>query len=402
MATDFQDFLVEVEPAPSKSYQARVLSAPMGGGECELHLPFAVADLPKIRREIEAHVRQGDPAAQRALEDLGAMLFDALFQGPVRDSYLASRGCTDTHRGAGLRLRLTARTEAVEILSLPWELLYRKETREFVARSHLHPLVRYVPAPRASSTPRDETLRILVAWAAPRTHEGPDAEAEVGRLREALQSRRDVAVEPLPNATIEGLQRVLSTGFFDVLHFIGHGFTDPTSREGFLVLENGRAGAAMVAAAVLADLVRSHRSLRLVYLSSCEGAVLPVTPGLDSFQASATALVLAGVPTVIAMQFPVSNRAAQALSTSFYEALADGDPPDTALAKARHAFWLSRPTSCEWITPTVWAAAVDDSFTVRPEPCHQEENTPRPALHDVVHSEGVFIGQRIQAGDVKL
>ncbi len=62
------------------------------------------------------------------------------------------------------------------------------------------------------------------------------------------------------------------------------------------------------------------------------GALAGATSGRsNSFAGVAQQLVQQGVPAVLAMQFPVSDKAAIALSQDFYRSLSDGLPADAAV-----------------------------------------------------------------------
>ena len=69
-------------------------------------------------------------------------------------------------------------------------------------------------------------------------------------------------------------------------------------------------------------------------LNACEGASID---NQDIFSSCAATLVRGGIPAVVAMQYVITDRAATEFARSFYEALADGLPVDTALGEARPA-----------------------------------------------------------------
>ncbi|MGB0387131.1 MAG: CHAT domain-containing protein, partial [Ardenticatenaceae bacterium] len=75
-------------------------------------------------------------------------------------------------------------------------------------------------------------------------------------------------------------------------------------------------------------------------------------------------LIQQGLPSVIAMQFAISDQAAIALTHEFYRALADGYPVDAALAEARKAIFAQQTGSimrraAEWAVPTLFMRAPD-------------------------------------------
>ncbi len=113
--------------------------------------------------------------------------------------------------------------------------------------------------------------------------------------------------------------------------------------------------------------------LRLVVLNACDTARLPRRDGLDVFSGTAAALVLAGFPAVLAMQFPISDEAAIRFAEAFYAALAAGDPVEAALVEGRQAiFDLDRRRGgFEWATPVLYLRVQDGDlfgFDGRPGP----------------------------------
>jgi hypothetical protein len=65
-------------------------------------------------------------------------------------------------------------------------------------------------------------------------------------------------------------------------------------------------------------------------------------------------MVMAGIPAVVAMQFPISDRAAIAFARKFYPLLAHGDPVDAAVAEGRRAIRLAEARTMEWGTPVLF------------------------------------------------
>ena len=83
------------------------------------------------------------------------------------------------------------------------------------------------------------------------------------------------------------------------------------------MLEDDRGRPDLLPAELLAMLLRS-RNVRLAVLNACETAYA----GQDVWASVAQALVLAGVPAVVAMQSVVIDGQAAAFARSFYRALA--------------------------------------------------------------------------------
>jgi hypothetical protein len=346
--------------------------APVPGPGGAFRLPFPAGELAQVLVDLERQVVGSgafrgvlpvEPAAARLTpEEVGDRLFTALFQGAVRDSFLQSRERVRSRAETGLRLRLVIDPETpggALLAALPWELLYRREARTFLSRDPRQAVVRFLVTSEAPNpSPFEEPLRILLASSLADGWGALDLEGEELSLREAWP-RGSVSVLPLPQATREALAEALRRERPHVLHFMGHGAFDPETEEGGLILRGPHGEARLTTARALADLARSAPSLRLVCLNACESARLPRRRGRDPFSGLAAALVMAGVPAVVAMQFPISDRASLLFSSAFYRALAAGEPVDAAVAVGRMAIFGEQPSSWEWATPALYLAVKD-------------------------------------------
>jgi hypothetical protein len=96
--------------------------------------------------------------------------------------------------------------------------------------------------------------------------------------------------------------------------------------------------------------------MRVAVLNACAGAR---GNEIDLFSSTASVLVRHGTPAVVSMQYEITDTAAIEFSRSFYEALADGEPVDTALAEARKGVSMAIPGSLEWGTPVLYTHAAD-------------------------------------------
>lgn len=132
----------------------------------------------------------GRPIRSRGAEQLrrvGQQLFDALFSGPVRGAYRASKGMAVQQ---GEPLRVVLRLTAPRLAALPWEALFDPETGAYLCRRE--PLVRHVPADYTREpTEVDPPLQVLGVVASPRGLDPLDVPAEQERLSKALASPID-------------------------------------------------------------------------------------------------------------------------------------------------------------------------------------------------------------------
>jgi hypothetical protein len=289
---------------------------------------------------------------------LGAQLFTNLFSGRIRSFFDESLGRLQPS-SEGLRIKLQLDLEHPEVAALhglPWEFLNDAEQAHPLGLDLRFSIVRHVPQRRSIvAVPLPRPLRILCASAEPRGQPLLALEDELRRIVEALHQPGEIEVRPLPGATLESIRRELTgPDEFHVLHFMGHGEFDPESGDGVLYLENGRRGAAIVRGGLLADHLRDRTSLRLVFLNACRTARVAAP---NPFGGVATSLVRAGVPAVIAMQFPITDGAAVAFSETVYRRIAAGDPIDAAVTEGRIAIRTRAPKALEWGTPVLFSHA---------------------------------------------
>lgn len=325
----------------------------------------------------------------RAAQEFGGKLYEALF---TEDARIALRRTFDqaAMQNKGVRIRL--RLEAVpELADLPWEFLYAESTRRFLALSPDTPILRYLEMPEPTRPlVIQPPLRILAVFASPREFAPLDVEREWQALNNALgdlTARGRVQLQRLEPATLENLQDMMRRSEIHILHFTGHGGFDIDRGAGFLLVEDERGNARQLDAQrlgtllgdgetlryrdsqMLGTLPRDSKSLRLVTLMTRQGTRDVTAP----FLRIAPGLVRQGVPAVVGMHFELSDRAALYFAREFYGALADNEPVDVAMSRAREAIY-SYLNQMEWATPVLYTSARDgilfdvQQLPVRPEP----------------------------------
>lgn len=365
--TVYENFDLFIGYGP-KGYQARVLYSPAGNARDDFTLPLdqeAIANVLWSSMGVSRQLGVADPGSEPFdVEALGRSLYDAVFGGPVgaklRDNLIIAG-----ERGIGLRIRLRVADDLPALADLPWEYLCSPQG-DTLARSSRTPLVRYLEVgcgePLTSVRP---PLRVLAVLSDPKDVTRLEVEKEWQRLREVtapLEERRLLRLERLANPTPARLRSQLRQPVH-VLHFVGHGFFDSAQNVGGLIFENEAGNSRVITAAELAELLADSRSLRLVFLNACEGAV---SGRSDSFAGVAQSLVQRCLPAVLAMQFPISDPGAIALSREFYRALTDAYPIDAALSEARKAI-REEGGPLEWGTPVLFSRSDDNRLIDMPE-----------------------------------
>ena len=368
----YEDFALAIESDGGDAYRVRALSSPYGLTAAPFALPFCRQELEDLIRDVRAGIRYcaGESQAVRhlmrprsgsgpglSLPETGARLFDALFYDTVREIFLMCRGRTESHPDRGLRIRLLLPAETGDLAllqALPWELLYCAQTRDFLARNVLTPVVRQLVIPQVSSSfpqPPTDRVRILIVVATPSDVDHLNEADERARILKAWCEQQGVEVEV--RRTLAGIYEALREKHCQVVHFIAHGIFEPETGVGSLLLETSRGEPHAVSGELLAETLQASRELRMVFLNSCESVSMSHHPGQDPLLGAAAALIRRDVPVVIAMQFPISDFAARIFSEAVYRSLARGSSIDEAVGDGRLALHQADDHSWEWITPVL-------------------------------------------------
>jgi hypothetical protein len=305
----------------------------------------------------------GPPSTPRAV---GEELFNQLF---ARDDLF---DCfKQSHQRAldnGQRLRLRLMMDVVEkpavavVAAAQWELLFWQES--FLALSNTTLVRELVVTGKRQFTGRPirGPIRVLVVAS------NPDGDLNLAPERDAL-ARLFTGDRFSPDfldgteATFPAFARRVRQGGYDIVHFMGHGAFDPQTRAGQLLFHDG-----LRPASALVDLFADRSETRLVVLNACRSAETSDVPGANPFAGVASALLIAGVPAVVAMQRPIGNDAAIAFSTEMYSGLAAGTPLVDAVDAARKRVKDEGDAdSAEWATPVLFMNQ-DVTFTAAPSP----------------------------------
>lgn len=303
--------------------------------------------------------RAAAPAALDAAE-FGRRLFAAVFddeQGQPNDAGALLMACLRALNGPiGLRIRLDL---CPALAVLPWEYLRRPHEDPF-ALSNRTPVVRVGkgdgPAPDNAAV--EAPLRVL-AIISPASGD-LDLAGEWEELQTALSDLvtwKYVEIDLLQRPTLAGLQDVLREHEYHVIHFMGHGGFDDATNQAVLLFDKE------TPAEHLARHLGNHPP-KLVFLNACNSG--KSSPN-DALAGAAQGLIAKQVPEVVAMQFPIGDRAAVLLAREFYEAIADGYPVEAALSEARLAV-LDSQQQDEWSTPVLFSRGTGSMALDLPEP----------------------------------
>lgn len=357
----YVNFDLLFETGDDGRFRGRVVDSPDGRlAHVDFTLPFDATTLENLLLKLDpgrSGTRRGPRNPQiEAGRRLGGGLYEAVFTDEVALAWARSRDLA-AEQGHGLRLRLRL-GDAPSIAGLPWELLYDAKANAFIAQSERTPVVRFLDVPH-HQLPLTVVgpLQILAVISAPTDLPELDVDAEWEHVQEALEDRIEagrVEVHRLPHARISELASWLRSHQVHVLHFIGHGDYDTQLDEGVVYFCDEYGRSRPVTSSTLGPYVHDHDPLRLIVLNACRSASVDTT---DPFGGMAQGLVQQQAAAVVAMQFPISDRAATTFTAEFYGAVADGFPVDQAVTSARKALWAY--FGAEWATPTVFLHTKD-------------------------------------------
>ena len=315
----------------------------------------SVADLDRLLA-LDGGRRRGDARHRRdgTLDDgpalVGETLFRAVFRDAVGDRFRVSCDRAAAS-GAALRLVLTLDSAAD---ALPWELLADPEAGRPLALRH--PIVRSLPGADDPRPAIEGPLRVLAVVATPVGTAPLDTAAELRRVRDALHrfvESRAIDLRVVTATSFGDLTRALEDGPWHVVHYVGHGTRQPDGT-GALVLHDDATGHDVVTGAALGATLTATGDVRLVVLNACHTAT---ADGGDPFAGTASALVRAGVPTVVAMRRAITDAAAVAFAGALYAGLVGGSTVEAAVTSARRVLHGSQRSGTEWATPVVCTTA---------------------------------------------
>jgi hypothetical protein len=349
----YEDCILEINEKRGKGYPLS-LSGPAGRQTATLHISPASAALRASLLRLKSFATD-----EQFLRELGHALFTALFPPRLLSAWKRNKQKID--RDTHLRLKLVI--EPPEVAALPWELMCDEDGFPLATTT---PIVRYQahPDPPQPLNVRPP-LRVLVSLANPRDQAPLSSLREKERITKALApliERGLVHLTISEQSSGIGLLNDLRRGVH-VWHFIGHGVFNAFSANGSLAFENESGDTDLIDAKRLRILLEPT-SVRLAILNACETGRF----SLDPLLGIAPALVRAGIPAVVAMQFAFPDTSAIEFASMFYSALADGYPVDACVSEGRKAviakMGLSQP---DWAIPVLYMRSLDGHLFVQGE-----------------------------------
>jgi tetratricopeptide (TPR) repeat protein len=290
---------------------------------------------------------------ERRLADLGHQLYEALLGHERATAARALAGTADCE--------FVVRSDDVNVLDLPWELLRAPEADVPLATA-ARGVTRCLPGAELDEVALPaERLRLLLVIGRP----AGTADVRYRSIAKPLQEcvgrvSTPVELTVLRPPTLRALEQRLTEAReegrpFSVLHFDVHG--ELTADGGTLLLETDRGGPHRVAVERLAHVVAAS-AVPVVVLNACESGAV----GAQLETSLAARLSLEGTPSVVAMGYRMKVTAAAEFTASFYEGLLAGDDVTLAVRAGRRRLWEdaasrhgesppSPPPAGNWLVP---------------------------------------------------
>ena len=367
MATRLRAFELEIfdhtsgRGGKAEGFSVRVARSPVG----DLAPPEKARIGPEVRTKLRELAR--GTLDRDGLVGLGEALGDLLFPPTARDYFFRSR----ERLSAGESLRVQLRFDSLALSAIPWEYTYllrpgtdptQRPLDGFLALDGQTSIVRGVngTAPPDFDPIVGRPLKLVALFSDPATAEYPrlNLDDEQAKMQEGLAGVANVAATFRSDATPTTLQDVL-VGGADIFHFSGHGGFEgelgatrgSQVGKGSIIMLDDTGQPRPLSAEDLA-LNLSNKGVRLALLGACESGM---ADGVNPWSGLAAALVRAGIPAVVAMQFKVLDVDVIAFSRAFYKSLAGGQAVDAAVIAGRLAMYNeSGLESRDWGVPVLY------------------------------------------------
>ena len=358
-----QEFHLSATPVGQNDYLVRTEQVAPGVPVAEelVHWPVAewLAAAGDLMDDPLQLVLQGNIAARNSvnLVALGQELYNGLFQGSLRDSWITAQGIAQNHQQV-LRLRLGLKD--TRLARLPWEVMHAGDH----SGRCLRPLVtgpditfaRYqtglAPASRllthnAPTSPEARGVRVLMVISSPNDlarldllkQEAINLKAELHRqaLRVADGNHYlpEIELTVFDQPSREELTQALEQGHYHIFHYSGHSNLGANGGQIYLVSKKTGLTETLNGDDLAGLLVNNN--IQMAVFNSCLGAYRAKSEtGEDSGERNLTeSLVKRGIRSILAMSERIPDEVALTLTQLFYRNLSQGYALDLCVSRVR-------------------------------------------------------------------
>ncbi|MEM6753878.1 MAG: CHAT domain-containing protein, partial [Cyanobacteria bacterium P01_C01_bin.38] len=386
-----QEFHISVTPVGQNDYLVRTEQVAPGVPLAEELVRWPVADwltaAGSLMNDPLQSVLQGDAMALSAcLEEtnarnsvnlvaLGQQLYNALFQGTLRDSWITAQGIAQNHQQV-LRLRLGLKD--TKLARLPWEVMHQGDrpiaTGPYIAFSRYQSgmsSTSRMPSRNIPQFSNEGGIKVLMVIASPADQvrlnllkqEAIRLQAELERKTQGGDHLPEIELSVLEQPGREELTQALEQGNYHVLHYSGHSNFGANGGEIYLV--SGRTGLTeTLYGDDLAGLLVNN-NIQMAVFNSCLGTYAATSDSnLDTGQRNLTeTLVKRGIKSVLAMSERIPDEVALTLTQLFYRNLSQGYAVDLCVSRMRQGL-ISAYSSHQlyWALPILYLQPEFDGY----------------------------------------
>ncbi|WP_414623525.1 cell division protein HetF [Calothrix sp. CCY 0018] len=358
-----QEFHISVTPVGQNDYLVRTEQVAPGVPLAEELVRWPVADwlaaAGSLMNDPLQSVLQGDAMALSAcLEEtsarnsvnlvaLGQQLYNALFQGTLRDSWITAQGIAQNHQQV-LRLRLGLKD--TKLARLPWEVMHQGDrpiaTGPYIAFSRYQSGMSgtsRMPVRNIPQLSNESGIKVLMVIASPADQvrlnllkqEAIRLQAELERKIQGGDHLPEIELSVLEQPGREELTQALEQGNYHVLHYSGHSNFGANGGEIYLVSARTGLTETLYGDDLAGLLVNNN--IQMAVFNSCLGTYAATSDSnLDTGQRNLTeTLVKRGIKSVLAMSERIPDEVALTLTQLFYRNLSQGYAVDLSVSRMR-------------------------------------------------------------------
>ncbi|MGK7891242.1 MAG: CHAT domain-containing protein [Leptolyngbyaceae cyanobacterium] len=382
-----QEFHISITPVRDNEYLVRTEQVEPGVPLAEEQLVWPVDQWLEQTRQLmndpllgllrgqSAGISAGHLTSVSGFMELGRQLYQHLFQGILRDSWMTAQGIAQ-HRDQVLRLRLGLKGK--QLPKLPWEVMHG-HTKDGLVTTHpvatgvdvlfsRYQLDRHIARSGMVTAPnKSSVVRVLMVLALPADQDQLELDHEARQLQHELRLQSehlqehvvgtlpDIQVSILKHPSRTQLAQALEQAQYHVLHYAGH--SDLGSDGGKLYLVDQHGLTETLTGDDLAGLLVNN-GIQMAVFNSCRGGHTANGSKKAKDQSDRTltdALVRRGIPAVLAMAERIPDGVALELTRFFYRNLKQGYPVDLSLSRARQALLAAYGSNqLYWALPTLY------------------------------------------------
>ena len=352
-----QEFHLSATPVGQNDYLVRTEQVAPGVPVAEelVHWPVAewLTAAGDLMDDPLQSVLQGNMVARNSvnLVALGQDLYNALFQGTLRDSWITAQGIAQNHQQV-LRLRLGLKD--TRLARLPWEIMHAGDrplaTGPYITfaryQSGIAPPSR-LPTHNLPMSPEARGIRVLMVISAPTDlvrldllkQEAINLKAELRRqalkVADGNHHLPEIELTVLDQPGREELTQALEQGHYHILHYSGHSNLGGNGGQIYLVSKKTGLTETLNGDDLAGLLVNNN--IQVAVFNSCLGAYRARSEvAEDSGERNLTeSLVKRGIRSILAMSERIPDEVALTLTQLLYRNLGQGYALDLCVSRVR-------------------------------------------------------------------